>query len=1065
MRKLVFLLLIALCTFANAAPVDKQQALQAAMRFMKTRQQTAKTRSQTAKQQPKLTLAMQRAKAFYVFNNANGRGFVITSADDRTDAVLGYSDTGSFDVKNIPVNMADLLDMYETEIRLLDRYGVKNAKQNTQETRAVGMVKKSIVPMIATRWNQDSPYNDLCPVVEVTRTVTGCVATAMAQVINYHRCPQGMMRDTIPGYMAQDLQKQLKKQPPIAFKWDKLRNVYDKTSRRDEQMEVAKLMKYCGYAVHMNYATPNKGGSGAYANEIPYALTTYFGYSKTARYVERASFNTKTWNNMIYKELSEGRPVLYGGVSPMGGGHEFVCDGYDYGDYFHINWGWGGMSDGYFRLFILSPEQQGIGSYDGGYALHQCAIVGVQPDHGEKQPDVMTAIDLHAQGKNKRFMRDDVTKGFDKLNVTLEMYNYGTLPYVGNVGLALYQDGRMVQIASEGEEGEYLPMTQALPKCAFSLNGFAANLKGQYALVPVCKQKGSDEWVECPGSEKCRLNLNITETEMTFDVVNSKNVHLKLESVEFPKVLKAMTQNVVRVKITNNGLDFNGSLGFAFHRRQSTVAVAIEPNTTVEVDFTFQTDTACVNHPYRIYVVDPNMQGELKYLGKGRISVVKGLEVPDDSLSADVFCDNVAGEKAFYGPVIKGRFVVKNRADEDYDRGFAIGIINTRRETSSLQYRQFNIVVPANGTAELPFEFGNLQVGTTYNIILMGYDGLYNQGNAIARGEATCKPGIVKYLSSGAMECLPPEGDIDLHDAIAADLSDADVERLANVKLSGSPSCIYYFGDAANVPQAFADKNVVKGNEAENIVLHDGQPLFILRDFTARNIAYKRVFNAVNNTGDNGWTTISLPFGVNAVTVGGQELRFFVNNADKNKDVRLLNFVGEEGIDMHFAYTNALKAGMPYLISLADNATTRAKGETLQGKEITFAGKDAAIQADMRSVLTGDNYRFAGAIDTQKLPQAYVFSTADNRFNLVESGKTQPFSACFVPNEMRQGNVTKWLNIVVDDTTTGISDVKRDANDNFVVYSLEGVALGKGKATLQKLPNGVYIVNGKKMMK
>ena len=440
---------------ANANPIGKQEAMKLAMRFLKQKQSTTSTRAKSQRNQ--LKMVMQCPNAYYVFNNGNGQGFVITSADDRTDAVLGYAYTGKFDVNNIPVQLKDLLSLYEHEIKTAVRLRLKNLK-TTSGTRAGLSVKRSIHPLIETRWNQGAPYNDACPMGVFERTVTGCVATAMAQVMYYHQCPRGETLDTIPGYKSPKIGKVLDTLPKTTFDWKNMLRTYDENANREQKNAVAKLMKYCGVSTEMDYATAKQGGSGTVAVELPYALTHYFGYSKAARYADRSGYTSKTWNNMIYEELKEGRPVLYGGVTPTGGGHEFVCDGYESGDYFHINWGWSGLSDGYFRLSVLNPDQQGIGSFEGGYSLSQCAILGVKPNEGEEQLDAMTVIDLHMRGLSQ-MSRKSIEQGFKKLSMSYEVFNYMLLPFEGKMGVGLYKDGKLMKVVHESELISCEPMT------------------------------------------------------------------------------------------------------------------------------------------------------------------------------------------------------------------------------------------------------------------------------------------------------------------------------------------------------------------------------------------------------------------------------------------------------------------------------------------------------------------------------------------------------------------------------------------------------------------------------
>ncbi len=134
------------------------------------------------------------------------------------------------------------------------------------------------------------------------------------------------------------------------------------------------MLYYCGAAVKMDYADNENGGSSAYSEAIPDALKRYFGYKKDARIVYRSDYTSSRWDEIIYNELANKRPVILSGVSPGSGGHAFICDGYDGNDHYHINWGWSGNYDGYFLLGNLAPE-----NFPEGFNLNLDAIVGIEP--------------------------------------------------------------------------------------------------------------------------------------------------------------------------------------------------------------------------------------------------------------------------------------------------------------------------------------------------------------------------------------------------------------------------------------------------------------------------------------------------------------------------------------------------------------------------------------------------------------------------------------------------------------------------------------------------------------
>lgn len=312
--------------------------------------------------------------ALYVFNKGT-KGFIITSADDRMPALLGYSDNGSFDLNNASPELKWWLSQYVDEAA----YFFKNEGKFTLSSRA-STEREDILPLIKTKWNQGQPYNLDCPEDKGGRSVTGCVATAMAQIIKYHRFPVTGTGEHSYSWNGTTLSFDY---GAAVFDYGNMLDEYDPyedTATETQKRAVAQLMYACGVGVNMKYSS---GESGAGDYGIPYALKNLFNYDNGVRYVKRSYYTTQEWEDMVYSELQGGYPVLYSGRSPAG--HAFVCDGYENG-YFHINWGWGGTSDGYYLLSALNPHQQGIGGSAGGYNADQSIICGIKPGRSSYEP-------------------------------------------------------------------------------------------------------------------------------------------------------------------------------------------------------------------------------------------------------------------------------------------------------------------------------------------------------------------------------------------------------------------------------------------------------------------------------------------------------------------------------------------------------------------------------------------------------------------------------------------------------------------------------------------------------
>ena len=336
---------------------------------------------------PRHTLPATATDLYYVFDRGDNEGFVIVSGDDQTPAVLGYTDTGRFDYHEMPENMREWLDDRTQQIAAIQQQGL------TAKELPVAALKTHdpIEEMMTTKWNQGSPYNLYCPnYFRMGTSVTGCVATAMAQILYYHHenSPRELL-DEIPDYTIDNSHPtygalQVKGYPAGSpIDWDNMQPTYNSNSTPQQRRAVAELMSYCGTAVRMGYSNT---GSGAYSNDVPEALQKYFGYPSSCRIINRSDMSEEKFDETVYAELAKGDPVYLSG-SNGSGGHAFVCDGYDGNLCYHINWGWGGGGpDGFYLLATLNPGSQGIGGSDGGYSGGQAAVIGIHMDNWDEKP-------------------------------------------------------------------------------------------------------------------------------------------------------------------------------------------------------------------------------------------------------------------------------------------------------------------------------------------------------------------------------------------------------------------------------------------------------------------------------------------------------------------------------------------------------------------------------------------------------------------------------------------------------------------------------------------------------
>ncbi len=498
----------------SAAPITPDQALQRLANSRPTRS------SELAELKYARTIELTNGEAgLYIFDNVAEPGYAILSADDVAAPLLGYSYTNKFDEKSMSPELKWWLDEYARQIEFAKSVGASSYK--AMDTRAD---REAVAPMIATRWNQDEPYNLMTPEIDGEHSVTGCVATAMSQVMKYWNYPSigtgtGTCTVRISNERTDTLTMNFKDK---SFDWKNMLDTYGSNATEVQKSAVAYLMKACGYASRMQYTNYESSAALYYAAT---ALIQNFGYNQNIQFCDRDYYTASEWSDMIYGELAAGRPVAYGGQSTQGG-HAFVCDGYQSDGYFHFNWGWGGMSDGYFILNALNPSSLGIGANGGGYNFSQNAIVGVQPTTGQAYPPNF------AQNGNivGTGVRNSIT-----LSATGDYggwYNLSTSPITIDIA------AKIEPIAPTTGKTNYLNLAQKETiQPNYGFRGFDVDLQsvknGTYRLTVCYKLSSETEWtpVHCESQNYNFFEFTKEGTRVT--VKDNTKALPKIEKAEF----------------------------------------------------------------------------------------------------------------------------------------------------------------------------------------------------------------------------------------------------------------------------------------------------------------------------------------------------------------------------------------------------------------------------------------------------------------------------------------------------------------------------------------------------
>lgn len=394
---------------------------------------------------------------YYIFNIGNREGFVIVSGDDNAEPVLGYSDRGELDLDNMPANMVEWLRLNELYVE-----NCAKRESSTVGTSRTGSGTVVVEPLLGDiMWGQDFPFNEMCPTYysggQNLHYYVGCVATAATQIMRYYRYPQQGTGSKSYVFKGQTLSADFGN---TTYDWDNMLAFYPSDGVSQEQIDAAATLAYhFGVSVEMEYA---ENGSGALSMLVPHALKTYFGYDKATTMRRRNFYSATEWLELIKHELDNNRPVYYGATSDSGlGGHAFVCDGYDSEGYVHINWGWYGMSNGYFLVNHLNPDDLGEGGGTGGYNTDQEIITGIQPSTGGT-----TDFDRPLYGLLSLKCSD---YGSD-FTLMSSVNNYDVTPFDGQIAAVVTRDGQIIDILKTDGESTHI-------------DGFANSMSGLYFLT------------------------------------------------------------------------------------------------------------------------------------------------------------------------------------------------------------------------------------------------------------------------------------------------------------------------------------------------------------------------------------------------------------------------------------------------------------------------------------------------------------------------------------------------------------------------------------------------------
>ena len=1031
---------------ADANPVDHDKALATARQFMARRghhipscerpSTSEATTPDTTINVQRSTFNVQRPQPYYIFNA--DRGYVIVAGDDRSAPVLGYSDSGTFDEENLPDGLRWLLQSYSEQMAQLDQlFALHEAHALAPAQNAPRLyntpVRHSVEPLLPMNWNQGDPYNLLCPIYynqdgsQGGHSATGCVATAMAQVIGYYRWPMQTKR-TIPGYIQKYSTDRGEKSVRLnsvpagsVIDWDNILDNYNGQETEAQQQAIAELMLWVGMDCKMNYGASSSSG---FSEGID-GLVNYFDYDDGTHVAKRDRYTLQQWTDLIYNEIATGHPVPFGGQN-AGGGHAFVLDGCDADGLFHVNWGWGGMSNGYFRIDVLDPDNSsGIGASmtPGGYNMGQDAIIGMRrPDDSKADEEdtpqyryQLTVNDWELRGTNRFFAN---------------YINWSGVAATWNMGIGYVDEEGTLTVV-----GNY--STQQLNQNYYTSQEFTVRglAEGVYHIVPISKRSSDTAWRTNMSPELRYVYVEVDAGGNVTKMELRPTVSIAMTDLSFPGNHKRGDNQTVRATFRNDG---DGELFTEIHllasmtadkgEAVSRTAIDVEPGSEATIALNFKPEQSGT---WNVWLATDH---------EGRDVVGEGtLEVTDEGIPFDhqlrymshTIANRTGGN--IYGNCFQGRVTIQNKnSTEPFDGTVRLWLF--KQASNGYFYDAGSVYVPLQieprRTAAVPYYFGNLELGATYAMsILYGDGGDIQDGGLRIMGRP--QAGIVYWQQNQSLMGMAPQATLNTPSgAVAIDISAAGGIVKA-VRPNGNPNTLYIVGNQK--PDGLDSCNVVVGGYAERITLTGGYSFFAPKAFIASEATFT-VDVADGSASDVSprWQTIVVPFQPQQLPEG---LRVATFTAMTPHDEPCLAEVG------------TMQRHLPYIILPAST------------EPLTFSATDArfAPTADAPMVIRAHGYSFEGTTVGGVQQQTYVLNAEHTAFEPMEGQvHAKPFTAWFRAPEGAPA-------IALPDAliALGINDIERSSTSEAAkpsatfnvqrVFDLHGRRVDAGA-------KGVYIV-------
>lgn len=1089
MKKLLFFFLLLLPICVGARPVSEDEARSRVKSFLTHQVNRGKKRAATLKmlQDNRIKTAL-KAKDYYIFNIGDEEGFVVTAAAEGVTPILGYTDKGSFSTQRMPDGLKYWLQSMEQQIGSLQEAELE-VKPFSVEGRHV------IEPLLTSTWDQDYPYFLQCPAYSNSKCFTGCVATAFAQIMYYYKYPNKPV-GYLPGYTTSTNQIAVPSLPGTTFKWADMTDRYSSSSSTASKNAVAELMRYCGQAFQMDYTLD-------YSGTVPTSQTliNYFKFDAGTRNVKRLEYTAEEWDNLIYNEIANGRPVMMDAYS-FSGGHAFVLDGYDDRGLYHVNWGWSGDSNGYFLLTVLNPDAVGTGvkAANDGFTLQQDIFIGLQPPTGITPQTYNFPYCTKLSSDQTTYTRYDSNADFD-VYCDAFFTNYGDADIsIGKYAIGLFKDDVLVKEIWKFSYNLNLGVDETYQWTNRRSNFGASLPDGVYEIKALYALQGQTTTSVAKNGEVYKLTAEIHGNTLTITSPDNINKGLKVNSVTTLGRTVVGNAITVRVNITNEGIAKANAIYLYVNGKALTGAgVSVDPGMTGDVDLHYVATTAGENS-----LVISTSGREIKAIGNGSVTIYERIpaNLTGTATAPDLLVDN--NVKYITAPTFRVQLHLTNNTAAPYDYNLYAELY----EQGEYGYNQIkSIYQPAyiepNGQADVMLEVPGLTEGKKYMLKWYYFSGLQSvYGSTVGIYTAARTPFVyngIKYRLRNENELEVVANNYTGNIIIPVGVTNAWGDTYGVTAVSD-----YAFQNCTNLLSVVLPNSVDRiGNEAfanctAPLTLYALRPVAPLTGsnvWTNTNIklvlpqqnagyeqwsADRQGLAAISLTDQNGeqsfptemqplditltrkfqrdaWNTLTLPFDIMA-----KDLPLYFG---PNTKVAVFDTTSTEDLVKFTATQGLVREGTPLLVK------PDATGDPITAVSIAAVIPQSVVPQSVKSV--DGSWIFKAVYGPTMLENNRdFFIGAQNKYYLTQGSNAESltiygFRAYLHPT----GNVSdiaaakNGLFFQVDDEeiVTLVDRIKNDEHtSNKQIYNLHGQRLN---LSWNRLPKGIYIIDGKKVLK